>query len=66
MIDTQNKRRSVQAYTLGLVRPVADATVGTADRPSLAWFYSGINYSGEVAPAGTIRQFKRGRRRWGL
>lgn len=43
-IDTQNKRRSVQAYTLGLMRPVADGTIGMADRATVTWYYSGLSY----------------------
>jgi hypothetical protein len=48
-IDTEDKRRSVQAYTLGLLRPVADASVDTQDRPTVGWFYSGITYSAAAA-----------------
>lgn len=44
-IDTENKRRSVQAYSFGLMRPVADGSVGVADRPTVAWLYSGLSYS---------------------
>ena len=52
-IDTQNKRRSVQAYLFGLVRPVADGTVGTADRPTVAWFYAGLAYAALEAVTGS-------------
>lgn len=45
MIDTQDKRRSVQAYTEGLVRPVPDGAIGAADRATCTWFYSGISYN---------------------
>lgn len=48
-IDTQNKRRSVQAYTLGLVRPLADGTISAADRATSSWHYSGLTYSPPVA-----------------
>lgn len=47
-IDTENKRRSVQAYLLGLVRPLADGTVGDADRATVGWFYAGITYAAAV------------------
>lgn len=43
-IDTENKRRSVQAYTFGLLRPVADGVIDAGDRALLTWFYSGITY----------------------
>ena len=48
-VDTENRRRSVQAYTLGLMRPLADGTVGAPDRATVAWFYSGLTYAGAVA-----------------
>lgn len=44
-IDTKAKRASVQAYTLGLMRPPPDGTVGVGDRAAVAWFYSGLSYS---------------------
>ena len=50
-IDTKAKRASVQAYTLGLMRPPPDGTVGVSDRPVLAWFYSGITYALATAAA---------------
>lgn len=48
-IDTENKRRSVQAYLLGLVRPVADGAITSPDRATVGWFYSGLAYAGVVA-----------------
>lgn len=51
-IDTENKRRSVQAYTFGLIRPVTDGTIDAADRAIVAWFYSGIFSGG--AGSGTL------------
>ena len=39
-VNTENKRRSVQAYTLGLMRPVADSNVTAGDRRMLAWTYA--------------------------
>jgi hypothetical protein len=39
-VDTENKRRSIQAYTLGLLRPVADATISVGDRAMLTWLYA--------------------------
>ena len=44
-IDTQNKRRSVHGYTHTPIYPVADGTVGTQDRPHVAWLYAGITIS---------------------
>lgn len=43
-VDTKAKRASVQAYTFGLMRPPPDGTVGTSDRPVIAWLYSGLSY----------------------
>lgn len=43
-IDTQNKRRSVQAYTFALMRPVNDGAFNVTDRPTVAWLYSGLTY----------------------
>lgn len=50
-IDSRNKRSSVQAYLLGLVRPLADGAVGAADRATVAWLYAGLTYS---APAEAV------------
>jgi len=47
-IDTQNKRRSVHGYTLNVVAPVPDATIGTADRAHMAWLYAGLTYDSPV------------------
>ena len=47
-VDTAAKRASVQSYTLGLMRPPPDGTVGTQDRPTLAWFYAGMVYAAAV------------------
>ena len=47
-VDTENRRRSVQAYTLGLMRPLADGTIGALDRATVAWFYSGLTYASPV------------------
>ncbi len=55
-IDTKAKRASVQAYTLGLMRPPPDGAVTAPDRATVAWFYSGLTYSASVftptTPAG--------------
>jgi len=49
-IDTQDKRRSVSvAYGWLTVMPVADGTIGTADRPHARWLYRGLTYSAVVA-----------------
>jgi hypothetical protein len=40
-IDTQSKRRSVLGYALAYTYPVADGTVGTADRIHAAGLYAG-------------------------
>jgi hypothetical protein len=45
-IDTENKRRSVQAYTFGLIRPVPDGTIDANDRATAAWLYSGAGDGG--------------------
>lgn len=47
-IDTENKRRSVQGYNIGIM-PVPDGTIGTADRATKAWLYAGIAYAVPVA-----------------
>ena len=44
-IDTKAKRASVQAYTLGLMRPPPDGAIGAADRATVGWFYAGLTYS---------------------
>ena len=44
-INTENKRRSVQAYWVGAARPVPDGAIGAADRATSAWFYAGITYA---------------------
>lgn len=49
-IDTKAKRASVQAYTLGLMRPPPDGSVNAADRATVGWFYSGLSYSGAFLP----------------
>lgn len=54
MIDTEDKRRSVQAYTLGIMRPRADGAITVGDRATSAWVYSGLAYSGG---AGTSNQW---------
>jgi hypothetical protein len=61
-IDTQSKRRSVQAYTSGLMRPVPDGTVAVADRATATWLYAGPAYSGD-APVATNEWILRFRRR---
>lgn len=55
-IDTENKRRSVQAYTFGLMRPRADATIGTTDRPVVVGLFAsaasflatGLSFSAQI------------------
>ena len=54
-IDTKAKRASVQAYTLGLMRPPPDGTVGLGDRATLAWLYAGLSYAEAVAD--TVRGY---------
>lgn len=44
-IDTQNKRRSVQAYGGAIVYPLADGTISSADREHVSWLYAGIPVS---------------------
>jgi hypothetical protein len=65
-IDTETKRRSVQAYATGIMRPVSDGAVGAADRATSAWLYAGLVYSGAppavVASDYIIRARRRNRR----
>lgn len=44
-IDTKAKRASVQAYTLGLMRPPPDGVVDEGDRATVAWLYKGLDYN---------------------
>ncbi len=62
-IDTENKRRSVQAYWPGLAGPVPDGTIGRGDRAATAGFYSGITYTLTAMTVGIAAQFHR---LWGL
>ena len=48
-IDTKAKRASVQAYTLGLMRPPPDGTIDAGDRATLTWLYSGLSYFNPAA-----------------
>ncbi len=43
-INTKARRASVQAYTLGLMRPPPDGSVNTADKATVAWLYAGLSY----------------------
>lgn len=59
-VDTRNKRSSVQAYTFGLMRPLADGAATEPDRATLAWLYSGIDYdSAAAAIANAVRRMRR-------
>lgn len=51
-IDTETKRRSVQAYTFGLMRPEADLTIDSGDRATATWLYSGLAYEPFVPAVG--------------
>lgn len=53
-IDTAAKRASVQAYTVGLMRPPPSGTVGVGARATVAYFYSGLAYA-----AGAVVTFLR-------
>ena len=44
-VDTKAKRASVQAYTLGLMRPPPDSAISEGDRATVTWFYSGLDYA---------------------
>ncbi len=44
-IDSENKRRSVQAYWVGAARPVADGTIDASDRATAAGYYAGLTYA---------------------
>lgn len=50
-IDTESRRRSVQAYTLGVMRPAPDGSIGAGDRATAAWVYSGLFDGGSTPPA---------------
>jgi hypothetical protein len=52
-IDTENKRRSVQGYSIGIM-PVPDGTIGAGDRANLAWLYAGITYDVVAALIGVL------------
>ncbi len=58
-IDTKARRASVQAYTLGLMRPPPDGSIGTSDRPVIAWFYAGLTYAAFGAYVGAVLRFRR-------
>lgn len=49
MAWTQTKRMSVQAYTMGLMRPYADGSLDSGDRATVAWLFAG-DYSGLTPP----------------
>jgi len=51
-LDSENKRRSVQAYWVGLARPVPDGTIDASDRATSAWFYSGLTYASPILGVG--------------
>jgi hypothetical protein len=56
-VDTRNKRASViglAAATL-LTLPLADASVGTADRPHVAYSYAGIAVESPIIPPDMTR-----------
>lgn len=58
-IDTENKRRSVQAFTFGLVRPVADGVIDVGDRALLTWLYSGFTYTPPATTSSEYQMFAR-------
>ena len=47
-VDTKAKRASVQAYTLGLMRPPPSGTVGLGQRATVTYLYSGLAYAAAV------------------
>lgn len=49
MAWSETKRRSVQAYTLGLVRPVATGTIGVLERATVAWLFAADSWPSTVA-----------------
>ena len=61
-IDTETRRRSVQAYTFGLMRPVPDSTIGAGDRATATWLYSGL-FDGGAEP---VPEAERKNDRWNL
>lgn len=46
-LDTANKRRSVQGYTLTPIAPIPDGSIDAFDRAQMAWLYS---ISGGIVP----------------
>ena len=54
-IDSVNKRRSIAAYSgiAAIIAPVADGTIGAADRVHLAGLYAGTTPGAPVGPTGT-------------
>lgn len=52
--DTENKRRSAVCCIPHVVYPLADGTIGAADREQVAYIYSGIAVSG--APVITVNR----------
>ena len=60
-IDSKAKRASVQAYTLGLMRPPPTGSpLNASRRATVAWFYSGVFQSLEAIPLGRFRMTMRG------
>ena len=49
-IDTENKRRSVSSYSGHMIAPVADGTIGDADRFHMGWIYAGTSVSSATDP----------------
>ncbi len=41
-VDTKAKRFSMLSFSDGALLPVADGSIGTADRAHLLWLYGGI------------------------
>lgn len=52
-VDTQTKRRSVSGYSGIIIAPLADATIGAADREHIAGLYAGISATPPVPPVST-------------
>jgi len=48
-IDTETKRRSVSGYSHLILAPLADGTIGAADREHIAGLYAGIGSTPPVS-----------------
>ena len=67
-LDTANKRRSVQGYTLTPIAPIPDGSIDAFDRAQMAWLYSGIESAAAVVtdtPTALLRGIRKLAARFG-